>query len=806
MTKRETRNAKLLIGPALGAVITGALGALLAIHAGPRTAALLFLLTLAAGLWFTWEVTGREARALSSTGRRRILALRSTAWLLLLIMIARPGCDRTVTAWEAPLLAVLLDSSQSMALVDPGPEARGASRAERVAAVLRDARPFVRQLGERFDLRLWRVGERPAAVQTWEIAPAAALTDLVAGLEVARDLRSARSGPAAGVLLISDGADNVSGSAAVRRIADDLAQQNTPLLAVAVGPPPGRMPLIELEPLSVPQRVGPHDLLHVSATGRIQGCGWHSVLVEAYWDDEPVAQTTIRIEADDQPLDAAFDVLPPGIGPHRLLVRAALPPELGGQTIERSTVVDVVGDRIRVLLLEQTPRTETAFLARALRGDPAYEVTEHFLYEGAPSAVRPDLWAGCDVVVLGRIRTRLPAQVLAALADAVATRGAGLLIPADLLASSTPDTAPLVQLSPVLPFAAPARPAEEVRFAPTPAGLQHSVLRIAPPSLTPTTARAAPAAADTAAWAALPPLAATPLTGRLKPAAVTLATDSQIRPLLVAHEVGRGRCLAAAWESTWPWALASDAGHDLHSRFWRQLVAWLANRRPRAWVITDLPTYSAAAVRAHRRIAVRAGLTGAGAIPAAERGRLRATLALRRIADGGVPGEASPVPVAPAGAVAWTADLSAGNPPGWEPTPGDYLLELTIAGAPTETGGPTTATGRDARTQTPVSDALSLTATGRFSVVAENLESRPPTANLSLLRTAAERTATCGGSYRDLDQLPDLLQTLTAHDQRRRIERRVRFQPVEETPGWIMTGLVAVVTAEWFLRKRHGLA
>ncbi|MCK4342826.1 MAG: hypothetical protein KAY37_14005, partial [Phycisphaerae bacterium] len=698
-------------------------------------------------------------------------------------------------------------STESMAIADQRPDTDGElSRAALANVALAQARPVIEQLNELYDVRVLRIGSRSEPATNWKIHPQAPLTALAGALRDARELRSVKGRPPTAVLVISDGAENAADTAAVRQVAEDLASQRTALLTVGVGPESGQTPLVELSPLVMPARVGLRDLLHVPIGGRAQGCRGHQLQAELLWDDQPAAAAAVKINYDIQHIELGFDTSPPGPGAHRLTVRLTLPDELGGEHFTTSTVVDVVADRVRVLYVEHGPHYESAFVTRAWRGDPTLDVERYFLFDkdsntdGARALA--ELWSSHDVVVLGQVGSRLPTAAIEALAEAVSERGVGLLLSGGrelLNGSNYMDTA-LAKVSPVQLNDRTFGVTGPLRFVPTEAGLRH-------PALKPVSSAGGPAHSETladeqAAWQQLPALGGAAALGPPKPAAVVLAEDEQGQPLLVAHEAGRGRCLAAAWESTWPWALASEAGSTLHQELWRQIVIWLANRRPQAWVVTDKPEYTLAALAGgEQRVQVRAGVSGlwkkgTGTFSRQLSGPTTA-LTLRRLDQTGPRPDPIVIALERIGDV-WSAELP--DLKGWLTalTTGTYVLEF-FARVTDDTADPRAdeVTG-PARTE--------FTARTRFAVIDENLEQRAPTANLPLLRDAAERTTACGGRYVELAALSALLEELARKDDRQRVATSMRYDLVERDPWGLLLWLVFVLAIEWVLRKRSGLA
>jgi hypothetical protein len=86
--------------------------------------------------------------------------------------------------------------------------------------------------------------------------------------------------------------------------------------------------------------------------------------------------------------------------------------------------------------------------------------------------------------------------------------------------------------------------------------------------------------------------------GRLKPGAVVLARAGNRDtgpPLLVRQDYGKGRTAALAVDTTWLWHRLglpkSSEGQDLHARFWKQLVIYLAQQEDQGgsvWVKPDV--------------------------------------------------------------------------------------------------------------------------------------------------------------------------------------------------------------------------
>jgi hypothetical protein len=388
-------------------------------------------------------------------------------------------------------------------------------------------------------------------------------------------------------------------------------------------------------------------------------------------------------------------------------------------------------------------------------------------------------WTGCDVVVL-ESAPRAAQGDLADLVRAVADRGTGLLLAGGrrLLNEDRQAAEQLAAVSPARLIRDEFGIAGPLQFVPTLAGVAHPVLQ-GLGALDRTQAATQPD--DRAAWLRLPPLGGAARVGDPKPAAEVLARDGAGRPLLIAQDVGRGRSILAAWESTWPWALSSDEGAALHRGLWQQMLDWLANRRPQAWLITDEPTYPLqAVVGGRRKIQVRAGVSAPR-----NSGSKRFTEPRLVIVT---PEGKHPVRLEGRGDE-WHADLPADIRDRPITQAGEYALEFSISASPG---------GRE--------DLQRLEARTSFALVEAQLELQPPTANLALLRSAAELAAAQGGGFWSIEQLADVLKKLAEAERGEEVRTRVRHAVAERRPGTLLALLVAALGLEWAVRKRAGLS
>jgi hypothetical protein len=252
---------------------------------------------------------------------------------------------------------------------------------------------------------------------------------------------------------------------------------------------------------------------------------------------------------------------------------------------------------------------------------------------------------------------------------------------------------------------------------------------------------------------------------RLKGTAPVIAEgdDPRRSPLLVLGAWGDGRVAALAADSTFRWQL--EGFGDVHRRFWRQFVLWLAKKDEtsgeRVWVRLDQRRYQQGS---RVDFALGAEDEEGGALD-------DASFEVRVEKPGG--GEESLRPARRGSAAAASFNETS--------TPGDYRVTVT-ARADGETVG---------------------AATARFSVSDVDVELDQPAAEPSLLASLAAMTAEAGGAGLAPEELPDLLEKLKTKTQE--FEEEV----VETITLWDrwppLLAFVGLLSTEWYLRKKWGM-
>src|SRR5512146_1129210 len=234
----------------------------------------------------------RGLRGETRPGRRvALLALRAVSAALAVFLLVEPAIELLQTARVRNRFAVLVDASRSMGFpVEPD----GPSRSAAAASFLGEHRRELAALRDRVDLEWYAFGDEVSPTDAGEatrgVPPRAGRTDLLAALRGAASGAGGSTRKLAGVLVISDGADNA-------RLADGLGPEaraevralGVPVNAVAVGRSAPRD--LAVERVAVDDFAFVRSTVTVEATLRARGFGDEDVRVVLRREGAIVAST-----------------------------------------------------------------------------------------------------------------------------------------------------------------------------------------------------------------------------------------------------------------------------------------------------------------------------------------------------------------------------------------------------------------------------------------------------------------------------------------------------------------------------------
>ncbi len=731
-----------------------------------------------AALWLAW----RSLRAEVRPGRRAaLLALRALAVLLGLFLLLEPAVQLLQTARVRHRFAVLVDASRSMRFpLEPG----GPSRAEALAAFVRDRRGELERLAERVDVEWYAFGAEaspvdPAAVQRG-LAATAGKTDLLGALQAAA-AGSGASRKLAGALVLSDGADNAAlaeGLAPAARA--ELQALAAPVNTVAFGKAAPRD--LAIERIAVDDFAFVRNTVTAEVTLRARGLADERFTLVLRREGAVVAQAQVQLQAGQERTVVPLAFAPDTTGTFVFTVAApVLPGEAVAENNQRSFVLRVIRDRVRVLLVAGRPSWDERFLRGLLKQDPNVDLVSFYILRTNTDTPGPQDQLSLipfpvqeifgpqlktfDAVLLVNFayapyRSLDIERFLPNLRDYVRAGGGLAMVGGEQsFGEGRYGTTPLGEVLPVVPLDGAGLAEEPIRPRATAEGRRH-----------PITALGGGEAGAAAAWERLPPVEALNRTRPWPPgsgAAVLLEApsvlvDGRPAPVVAVREVGGGRTLAVTTDGSWRWGfLAAEAGQGdrAYRRFWSSALRWLV-RDPDLTPLKVEPDQ-----------------------PAVEPGApVGLTLTVRGPDYGPAPGrKVTAELVAEDGKTVGRAEATSGadgtvrvelTPPG----PGAYKVIARGEGA----GGPA---------------EVAATAVAVRGAGPEDADGAPRPELLGALAEATGGAASVlpGGGWPDLKLLdPEVVE----------VGRR-KDLPIWDR-WWYLAALAAVLSAEWILRRRWG--
>lgn len=702
-------------------------------------------------LLFSWLAWRNNARL----GPRRaslLLVLRLWVVGILLLLLLRPQRREQLPVERRDTVIIAgIDVSQSMDQADVG-------NAKRLDAAL----SLIQEAGlndPRFQLRLMTFDE-DARATTMAALPGleAEGADSRFHTSIATMLQQASRGTKAdqSVLLFTDGHDFEMVSAT--RTALAARAQNVTIHAVPLGAI-GQVRDAAVRMAGYQPYCYVKQKCKISAVVRLSGVEHDFLTVQLLRDGKLVESKTLPTRTEQElPLD--FTVSEQEAGQVEYEVRVApLYQEVETANNSAITYVNVLDDKLRVLLLEGSPYWDTTFLQRTLIRNDKMDLDA--LIQIQPGKLRrirktetsgtlelpstPDDFRSYDVVLLGAgIGSLLDEKAQAALVDYV-REGGGVVVcvrgPTGLAETAAAILEP-VQWEAVTAHEGELQVSREGRS-------------IGPLGLLSTFAGDA---------RRLPPLTtAFEARERRELAAIIAETRTsgaaQSTPALIHRPVGRGQSLALGVGDWWRWALASEvaAREALFDRFWDHLIVWLmagSDRVPGSQ--TRLSTSSAN-------------------LPLGEAIHFRLQLKQEAV------GVAPPV-----------IELQSGADPAERLTmqPGNGALHFEATHVPSRAGRyHATVTLPDGGKQTV-----------RFMVFQEHRERTEVAADRAYLKKLCDAA---GGQLIEPAQFPKFIQTLGAGAESP--DQRHRDVPLWDQP-WILGLIVTLLTMEWYLRRRWGLS
>jgi len=726
-----------------------------------------------------------RVRHLPALWRHALIALRVVIALTLAVAILRPELQWNKKSRKAAMLVVLGDNSRSMQTPD-GPA--NATRRKVLVKTLQEAEPTIEKLKKEMEVRYSDFDRELRSVDKLDTAAPGEQSAI--GFALESILREAQANGLSGIILHSDGAQRALAPHDVdpRAVARRLGELQIPIFPVAYGTTGTTDTSLDLivEDLLVDPYAFVKKTVPLRAKLRVLGAAGKKLTVRLLVEDlrtgeglksgelkvppasknaQPVVSLEPTRNVDVIPVELSY--IPDLPGEYKIFVEVvALEGEIKTANNFRETLLTVRRGGINVAYFDAAWAPEQKWL-RLLNATEQVQLDFQPVRAGRQrelNDIDPEMFqrGRYDVYLIGDV----PAKVFGPeLLKQLATRveeGAGLMMIGghhSFGAGGYAET-PLADLLPVAMRASETisgddidptlRHADELPMIPTARGLNHYVMRVES------------ADKNRAAWLALPPLDGA---NKLRPKndfVGILATSDQGVPLLLESEAGKARIVAFAGNTTWRWA--THGFRNVHQRFWRQMIFWLARKEDdqsqTVWVRIDPRNYLPATpvklsfgARSPDGVPVTdADFEVAVTNPKSERQKL----AVLRVGN------------------EYSADFLQNE------QAGDYWVSVTAR----------------SKEGQPIGDAIS-----RFLVDERDLELDNPAADHALL---AELASLTGGSVIAPEQHGAFLERLLKEGLVRREETEVTRKLLWDNWPFLLI-FVALLTTEWTIRKLRGL-
>lgn len=559
--------------------------------------------------------------------RHSLIALRFIAITILLCCLLAPVIIEKKDVTPPTHLSILVDTSTSMQLEDGEDGQSNDTRISQVNQLLfNETSQFLQTLENKFQVHLYTFDsslyQTKTTVENFE--PQGKLTDIASA--ISETVQAWKGHPNAEVLLITDGAHNVS-----RFPIEKIVDMKTPIYAIGVGSvnPPKDIQIqnIEVAPIAY---TGHESVVRVTVaqTGYTTKSSRVSLreadsnrLVDAatliFEENTSEQNITLEgkgiVEGTRHVVDLKLTPESEGNFQYKVIV-PVLDNELTSENNEKTFALKVVKAKLNVFYLEGRPRWEYAFLKRTLERDPDIDATFAVLskqvrpdsilarkdgyYPQKPNLETPrfpetreELFK-YDVLILGDLTAQhLTTAQQQAIIDFVEVRGkAVVFLPSHnaLGRNGFRDT----ELARILPIQIPPIGCREQEVDSTlrltQYGTFHPMMQI-----TDTVER------NTEIWENLPSLSRVYSGFQLRAGASSLIRMQGGDPILIFQRVGLGKSLFFAAEGLWNWDFGVHAFKDatykkVYPRFWAQVLRWMAQQSDenRIYITTAAPTYA----------------------------------------------------------------------------------------------------------------------------------------------------------------------------------------------------------------------
>ncbi|MDZ7261254.1 MAG: VWA domain-containing protein [candidate division KSB1 bacterium] len=322
---------------------------------------LMLLMLILAG--YSVFIYRRTNPPVSKQLRYFLLGLRVMALTIILFLFFEPILSLSWNRTQKPVLGILIDTSASMGLTD----AKGL-RSDEAKRVLSE--PLFKKLADSYQLEYYQFSDKLTDLK--EVRPeslkfAGDGTDIQAALAALKDKMAEKY--FAGVILISDGADNLGENPARYAEAYDV-----PIFPVAIGDPTEQKDVL-LSKVITNEVTYANNRVPVEVT--VRSSGFEEVKIPVMLKQGGVTLDTqyLRLSSGGLESKVQLHYIPQMEGSIKYQVEVPqLEGELTALNNTRSFYVKVLKSRIKILLVAGGPSADFSFIKRALERDENIQV------------------------------------------------------------------------------------------------------------------------------------------------------------------------------------------------------------------------------------------------------------------------------------------------------------------------------------------------------------------------------------------------------------------------------------------------
>ncbi len=316
------------------------------------------LILLALGLIFTLFQFRLYRKRLSRNRSLSLFILRLAAVSLLILFALNPTWTVRREVKVTPTLAILLDTSPGMGM--PGQEGKGSRLDEARALLLDGSRPLLKNLAQRFDVRLYEVGESLKALRPEDLA------DLKVGErkgDLTADLEQL-SGKTSLALLLSDGSLKWR----------EGRPTDFPIFTLPVGEPEKYRDIL-IKEVKAPTMAFRGREVEIDVT--IKGYGYPGIKLPVVLKDgeKLLRAKDVRLDERTGEGTASLSFTPEEVGLRNLSL--LVPRQLGESLTSNNAInlpLKVVRDKIRILMITGSPSLSYRYMRMALKNDPSIDL------------------------------------------------------------------------------------------------------------------------------------------------------------------------------------------------------------------------------------------------------------------------------------------------------------------------------------------------------------------------------------------------------------------------------------------------